>query len=218
MRKIFKQTTTGGMVAATGFCGNTDSISHFLHTMHHTDKLLPQHIRRDLMNLKWPIKNTTNEFYGLGAMFNATSDFVLAGHGGGYPGFTSRTQALLGSDYVFSTIANSNESFGVNPLRTMAEIIRKIEAVFEPAEAAAAIVSKPMMNNWGVSLYVVGKEKALLLPLGGWLPVGDSIVLNRRKDGFNIQEQIIRTVKFASYTSYPIEDYIKRDKKRFVGN
>lgn len=233
-RKLFKHSATNGLMAATGFCGNTDGISHFLHTLYYTDILLPKKTRRDLMKLKWPMKNLPEDFYGLGTMFSQRDKMMFAGHGGRYLGFTSRTQALLGSDYIFSFISNGNEAFAQNPLRGMAEIIEKIEAVFTPADAATAVVSKPMVNNWGTNLYVVAKDKALLLHLGSWLPVGESIILKRRKDGFYYSDAMqgfgsvgepvrfsfkgknIQSVKFGSYDSHPFEDYVKRAKGKFV--
>lgn len=229
-RKVFKHLPTNAMAAATGFCSNTESTTKFLHELLLTDEVVTRHTRKDLISMNWPVKNSKDEFYGLGMQFRIIGNDTYVGHSGGYPGFTSNTLHLAGTGYVFGAIINANDVMPLNAIRSMSETIRMIEETFPASELKDVVISKPLMNKWGGSIYAVGRKKALGFPLNSWLLTEAVITLDIGKNGnyctdkingyFSVGEPVkfirkgktITAIKFGSSTSYAEEVFLKRNK------
>ncbi|MDF2572888.1 MAG: pbpE [Sporomusa sp.] len=233
-RKIFRHVPANAMAPATGLCGNAEGASLFLHAMCFGDELLPLGIRRDLLSLKWPVKNVADSSYGLGLAFKTFRGKTYVGHSGSYPGFSSQTHAWVGTDYVISVVVNASEPIDFSILRSVANIIGTIRDAYPAEDLQRVLVSDPMVNWWGGGIYVVGENKALYFPINGWLLGDDAVQLERRKDGayesqkmsgyssvgepvrFDIErEQIIR-VKFGSFTIFPEKIFLEKSKAAFI--
>lgn len=235
-RKIFDQKSrqlrnepAKALAPATGFCGTAESTTQFLHTLLQTDKLLPQRMRREVAHLNWKVRNMATESYGYGMIFSGIGEDVYIGHSGGYPGFGSQTRLLKGTDYVFSAIMNSTEFDSLAIIRTMADLIRKVESVF--ATDRKIEVSPVVMNKWGSWQYIVGGKSAIALMSDMPSPTDAPQILQRRRDGnyyadkangfTNVGEPVsfirkagkIVAVKSGANTLYPADEFLKRAKK-----
>lgn len=233
-RRIFRHAPTDAMAPATGFCGNMESTTQFLNDLYFTDKLLPGTLRRDVMGLSWPVRNANAEYYGLGTQFNTSLGNTYIGHAGGYPGFTSQTRLWSGSGYIFGVIINANETFSFQVVRSMAEIVRKVADTFPEEEWRRLEVTEPMMNKWISNVYIIGRKKALCVPLETWQPADEAQVLDRRKDGGYYHDRItgyaslgeevhflrrngkVRAVRTGGHTAYNQKEFLKRLKLAFV--
>jgi len=202
--KTIDHSVTNALSAATGFCGNSESTTDFLQKLHQTNLILPTNARAKLLKSKWPVKSIATESYGLGTIFSKVNDSVYIGHSGGFPGFTSQTWSPQGSNYFFSFITNTNAVATFNAIRSMHEIIQKIETTFTRDELSSAIVSPPMADNFISTIYVVSKRKALAFPLTGWLPTSDIMEFQKHKDYF-------RSDNIRGYSSVgePLRFYFK---------
>ena len=227
-RRVFRHAKAEGMASATGYCGNTEATSLFLHELYFGQKLLPVALQREMMHLSWPVRNLSTEFYGLGTMFGLAGGHTYMGHSGGYPGFSSQTRHKRDSDYIFSCILNSNEVIAFNIIRTMADLLKKIGETFGDKEKID--VTPPMLNKWSAIIYVVGAKKALALPVETWTPVDECFLAEKRGGAFypdkaggymSVGEPVrfirsrghVAAVKFGAHTSHDPAEFLRRSKK-----
>ncbi|MCL2469136.1 MAG: beta-lactamase family protein [Alphaproteobacteria bacterium] len=211
-RKAFRHVPTHALAAATGLCGNIESSTLLVKRLYLDGYMISEESRRELRNLNWPIKNATQELYGLGTAFHQTDCGLFCGHSGGFPGFTSQTRLWNQTDYVFGFVANTSASISMAAIKSFGRIFLKIEETFSENEMSSLLVSPPLMNWWGVGVYVLGKNKALYLPILDWSFGDESIVFFRRKDGF------FETHKISGYGSVgePVEFFVKDRKIKAV--
>lgn len=232
--RAFKHVSTFGMAAAAGLCGNVENTTLLLHELYFGEKLLEANDQKELLNLCWPIKNSSTDSYGLGTAFNKTNCGLFVGHSGGFPGFTSQTRLWKGTDYIFGFISNTSESISLTAIKSIAHIYLKLQETFTKQEMPSLLVSAPMMHWWGASLYVVGKEKALWIPMNDWSIGEDAVVLLRRKDGLFESQSIsgyssvgepvkifiegkkIAAVKFGAFLALPESEFSKRSKSALI--
>lgn len=228
-RKRLRDEPANALAPATGFCGTAEAASEFLHAYLLTDTFIPARLRRDVVHLNWKVKNLTSESYGLGMGFSGAGDDLYIGHSGGYPGFGSQTRHLKGSDYTFSVVANTNDVDTMAILRTMADLIRKVETAF--ATDKKIEVSPVVMNKWGSWQYIVGAKNALSIMSDMPTPIESAQTLERRRDGAyynenangysNVGEPVtfirkggkITAVKSGANMLYPADEFLKRAKK-----
>jgi D-alanyl-D-alanine carboxypeptidase len=173
---------TKAFAPAAGFCANTESTTEFLHRLYLTDNILPKSQRLSLLKKKWPVMNMSSDYYGLGTMFCEVNKKLFIGHGGGFPGFSSQTWVEPKSKYTFGFITNTSVIKTFSIIRSMAEIIQAIDENFKGTDLKSLKITQPMADNFASSIYVVGKSKALVFPLTGFLPTEDLMVFHRKKD------------------------------------
>lgn len=232
-RRIFRHAATGALAPATGFCGNMEGTTRFLSDLYFSDIFLPRTLRRDMMGMSWPVRNAQSEYYGLGTQINMTQGNTYTGHSGGYPGFTSQTRHWQGSDYIFGAIVNANELFSYSMIRSIAEVVRKVADSFPETEWRRLEVTEPMMNKWGSSVYILGRHRALGIPLETWQPADEAFILDRRKDGgyycdritgyaslgeevhFLRRNEKVYAVRFGGHTAWNRKTFLKRAHKAF---
>jgi hypothetical protein len=140
-------------------------------------------MQREIVSLSWPIKNSSTERYGLGLQVDHCGNIDLIGHSGGYLGFVTQTRNWLGTDYILSFFINTNTPINLEAIRSLAEIIDKINSNFTEAEASKASISPPLMDKWGSYLFAVTPRKALCFNLESWLPCEGALVLEGNKAG-----------------------------------
>ncbi len=231
-RRQLRNEPANALAPATGFCGTAEATSQFLHTYLQTDKLLPLRLRRDVAGLNWKVKNMASESYGYGMVFSGVGDDVYIGHSGGYPGFGSQTRLLKGSDYIFSAVLNTTDFDSFAIIRTMADVIRKVETVF--AKEKKIEVSPILMNKWGAWQYIVGAKTALSLMSDMPTPADAPQTMERRRDGAyypekangftNVGEPVtfirkagkIVAARSGANMLYTAEEFLRRSKKTFA--
>ena len=172
----------GGMAPGGGFCANAEDTSLFFHTLFFTDSLLPQSVRRELLELNWPFANSKTERYGLGVQIDQMDDFHFVGHSGGLQGFSSNSRNWTGTDYVISFILNTFEK-SIFPMKSAIEIIDKVTKTFSEQDIETAIVSEPMLNLFTSDIYVVSGEKALVFNADSWTPCAGKPTYTRQSSG-----------------------------------
>lgn len=206
-RLPLKHAAALALAPATGFCGHAEDVSLFFDTLLLRKGLLKKETQKELLSLNWPVKNMSHERYGLGLHFDKFSDMELAGHSGGYPGFSTYTAHNIGTDYVISFFLNTNEKIPLKAVRSAFQIMNKINSAFTNKEAEQAVVGGPFMNKWGSLVVVLTKNKGLCLPLELWIPCEEALLLTS-KNG----EEFFG-VKQKGYDSVGEKINFKKDKK-----
>ena len=79
------------MASATGFSSTaTDLVRYAAAHFHGDDRLLSDDAQRQMQRTEWAVEGTTTS-YGLGLSIAEIGDRRVLGHGGGFPGFITRT-------------------------------------------------------------------------------------------------------------------------------
>lgn len=210
------------LASAAGYCASTDGTTDFFHRLYLTKSILPKKQFSNLRSKSWGVQNVKSDAYGMGTIFSEVGDIQYLGHAGGFTGFSSQTWVVPKTSYAFGFMTNVGISKTFNVVRGMAEIIHAIDSHFDWKRSEPLIVSRPMADNNGSAIYVVGKSKVLAFPLTGFLPTEDLMVFNRHKDYFcsdeisgykNIGEPLrikfksgqIVAVKFGGFNSKPVK-------------
>ncbi len=219
------------LAAATGFCANAEDTSLFFDHVLLGEGLLKTNMQQELRSLNWPVKNSSNERYGLGLKFDKYPDMQLVGHTGGYPGFATKTVHWEGTDYIFSFFLNVANSVPYDGVKSMIQIIKMIDQTFTHKEAKEIKVTGPLMSGWDDLIFVITKKKALCFIIDTWEPYKRSLLLTSKngevytcdqQNGFiNPGEPItfkkdkagnVISIKWGSSTFSQEKDFLKRLK------
>lgn len=105
-RHVFPHISTESMSAATGFCATAaDLCTYFTAQFQGSGKLLKDASKKEMQRSHW---NFTGEkrSYGLGLNIDHVGSRNLIGHGGGFPGFVTKTVADPKDGIVVTVLAN----------------------------------------------------------------------------------------------------------------
>ncbi|MBY0502193.1 MAG: beta-lactamase family protein [Alphaproteobacteria bacterium] len=226
---------TLSMAPATGFVANAEDTSFFFDKLLLGQGLITKEMQQELLSLNWPVMNSSQERYGLGLGFNKLSNCDVIGHAGSYPGFSTLTLLWAGTDYVISFFLNTNELTPLPAIKSIIQIIQKIDETFSHTEAQTATVSGPMLHKWGGHLFILGKKKGLRLPLDSWSPCEEAFLLKRKGENVFVCNQQsgfyspgepiqftedkhknIDSVKWGSFSLYPEEVFLEKFKKTLL--
>ncbi|MCB0351384.1 MAG: beta-lactamase family protein [Bdellovibrionales bacterium] len=203
--KQISHRTTQALCPAAGFCSNTDSTTDFFHKLYLTSSILPKQQRTLLHSKKWPVKNMKSEYYGIGTIFTDVAGDPCVGHSGGFPGFASQTWVELKTKRTYGFIANTSITKTFNAIQSMAVILRAIDNNFPSSSWSSLIVSKPLADNYTSTVYVIGKSKALAIPLTGWMPADDLMIFSRYKNHY-LSNQICGYKNVGEPLTFNIKD------------
>ncbi len=181
---VVKNRVAHALAPAAGFCGNTEATTQFVHSLFKTNKFLNSKQRARMHTEKWAVKNLKSDFYGFGTITTDVDANTYVGHSGGFVGFASQTWCVPESGLTFGFITNTSAAKMFNVARSMCETFAAINSNFKASELNSIIVSEPMIENFGSTLYAVGKTKALVFSLPGWLLTDGLVRLNKHKDYF----------------------------------
>jgi hypothetical protein len=223
------------MAPATGFIANAEDTTFFFDKLLLGQGLITKEMQQELLTLNWPVKNTSQERYGLGLGFNKLSNCDVIGHAGGYPGFSTLTLLWAGTDYVISFFLNTNELVHLPAIKSIIQIIQKTDVIFTPMEAKTAILSGPMLHKWGGHLFVLSRGNGLRLPLDSWSPCDEAFLLKRKEGNMFVCDQQngfyspgepiyftedkdknISGVKWGSFSLYPEALFLEKFKKTLL--
>lgn len=170
VRVPIDQVSTGAMAAATGVCSTAEDLLRYV-SAHTDDRLLSAATRRQMQHAGWEVGGTPGESYGLGFAVSTVGERRLVGHGGGWPGHTTRTlldpDARLAVSVLINAIAAPALELAVGAVALLDLAAAPTRhAVTDPAErAVAADVVGRWATLWGVQdLALLGDRLVLLDP------------------------------------------------------
>lgn len=92
-RYAFTHQTTGALVAATGFSSTAkDLTTYWSAQLVGSGLLLSDESKREMQRLAWTIEKEPDETYGLGIARMRRGNRSTIGHGGGFPGFVTKSE------------------------------------------------------------------------------------------------------------------------------
>jgi D-alanyl-D-alanine carboxypeptidase len=165
-----KHAATFDMAPATGFCGNAEDVSLFFYEYLHGTALISKKSQKELKATWWPVIGAGDKAqYGLGISLTNLKGYDLVGHGGAYPGFVTQTRHIVGTDYTISVFTNTNSDLVQWIIPSFMKILHNVQKEFKNEKLSAIRLSPVMMNNWGSTLYILGKKKACSVWLTTWI-------------------------------------------------
>lgn len=207
-RCAFAPVSVSACISAYGICSNTLSMSGFVHHYLNTDLFLGASIRRKLKSAGVKAEGASDRYYSLGLQWRQCKSSMYIGHGGGFNGFMSLTQAIKGSPYVVSIISNATDAALVGIMSGVEQAMDQIAKLFPEAERPYLTVSPAMLSDWGGHIAVVGRKRAICFWLGGSDLVGGATTLTRGKDGLFYRD---KADSFSS-SHEPVRFHLKRGK------
>lgn len=169
-REPFKHIPARIMHSATGLSSTVEDLIKFYRAhIFGNNVLFPDYIKREMQRVQFKAEKTD---WGLGFNITELSDCKIVGHGGGYPGFITRSG--LNQDKKIIVIALTNAVDG--PALTLAIGIFKILAYIEKEEEKFKLKPEQKMidfkeitgiykSDWGTSLFSqIGSKLVLTAP------------------------------------------------------
>jgi CubicO group peptidase (beta-lactamase class C family) len=125
-RKKFEHTPARVMHAATGLSSNVDDLIKFYQAHFYGNNILfPDYVKREMQRIQFK-SPTSNR--GLGFNLEKVDDVVFAGHGGGYPGFSTRSGLIQDKKMiivVLTSAINGPASLLANGIIRIFELVTK---------------------------------------------------------------------------------------------
>jgi CubicO group peptidase (beta-lactamase class C family) len=112
-RKPIEPIDTKAMAAATGFYSTAKDLAvYFSAHLAGNGKLLDDESKKQMQKMEWQAENThAKDGYGLGFEFESSAGRKLVGHGGGFPGFITRSYLDPKDGLAVIVLTNCNGSW-----------------------------------------------------------------------------------------------------------
>ena len=174
---------TRAMSAATGFSSTASDVCRYAAAhFEGDDRLLSDHSKRVMRHPSWPIPGG-DKHYGLGFETSEVAGVGLIGHGGGYPGHSTRTLIDPAGSVAVSVLTNAIDG----PAASWADGVIKIIAAAgeEPGEGEACGLTEDATSRfcgryaslWGVLDLVRLGDRLMLISPGADDPTEGPTVL-----------------------------------------
>lgn len=167
---------TGAMSAATGFCSTAEDLcAYFTAQMVGSGQLLGDESKKEMQRAVWPSLvpgQPSNAEYGLGFQLRRSEDRKTFGHGGGFPGFITRTLADAEGRLVVTALTNASDG----PAESIALGLHRIIRYFEQHAPAAGARDWSALegrygNLWGTTSVIAADGGLVTVTSAGWDPL-----------------------------------------------
>lgn len=190
-RKAFGHIKARAYASATGFVSSVEDMARFISQFslkHEGDNFLSLNSKREMM---YPIAQTDqNEFYGLGLDIMKIKDHKIIGHGGGYPGFITRT--IFDPELELGIIVFSNSLGSSGPM--VSEGILDMVYTFADEKEGRRDLSTCegiFCDDWGDSVIVSKGDNLIFFGVQSNYPTKskNSLVPGKRKGEFTAKTE-----------------------------
>ena len=201
-RKPLSNPSTNAMAAATGVYASAEDLCKFSRIFYKKNPVLSEMSRRDMTRIHWNVtENKYDDFYGFGCNCEKIGLQNYSGHGGGFPGFITRTIIDTKSKITLVVLRNSLD--GPNVAYKMIRIIQFFGGLnFSAASHKLDEYEGRYENNWGASdILNRGDRLVCSSPMQWGIPEDVDELKQVRKDEFIIEKAsgiapLGETVKF----------------------
>lgn len=203
------QMPTHAMAPAAGFVSTAADLARFYAQLSPRSKRSPLSAvsRREMMRRLWRDPSSMESYYGLGLASGQIGDWNWAGHGGGFPGFITRTAVLPDQELAISVLTNSGDGLAGPWLDGIVQILRAFARHGAPTRRTAGwtgrwwspggctdlvpvankvIAANPLGFNPFMDaseLTITGRDRAQISQAGGFGNYGETVVLKRNARG-----------------------------------
>ncbi len=217
---------TRAMSSATGFYSTTEDLcKYFTAQLTGSGKLLDDESKNEMQRTQWRTESLDNDYsvdYGLGFEIEYVGDRRLIGHGGGFPGYITKSYADPRDELVVIVLTNSLSSLATSIAKTIYGVIDYFQK--NAAENSTHDMSRfegSYMNLWGRNDVIATGNKIVSASVDSWSPlrnpeeleyVNDTTLKIKKTDSFSSQGELVHfvfkndkvvSVNFAGTTMWP---------------
>ncbi|MGE4350694.1 MAG: serine hydrolase domain-containing protein [Bdellovibrionales bacterium] len=169
---------------AIGGYATAESASAFFYEFLYGDKLISKQSQREIKGTFWPALNSKDYWLGHGIEKTKIGEKEFLSHAGESSGFLTQSKVYEPNELIVSLNTHAQQK----PLPLIPEImilIEKMNSVFSPSqEGSKATISPPLLNVTSGSLFVLGYNYAVEVPLFTETPGSDAAILKKTEKGF----------------------------------
>jgi D-alanyl-D-alanine carboxypeptidase len=221
---------TRAMSPATGFYSNgEDLIKYFSAHIVASEKLLDDESKKEMQRMHWKAKNTgEEEEYGLGLEIEHLDKKDLLGHGGGFPGHSTKSYFEPKDKLVVIVLTNGMASYPANIGKSIIKIINYFQEHWDSKSSKFDKYEGRFMSHWAVLDAVsIGDKLTIAYPRsnepfqqpeilehvkGDVFKIGetDSFSSEGELVEFKIQQNKVESVIYAGEKLLPEKIYMKQ--------
>ena len=156
------------MHSATGLSSTTEDLIKFYQAhIFGNDILFPDYIKREMQRIQFKSKMAN---WGLGFSITNLPNIEIAGHGGGYPGFITKSGIIQDQKIIVVVLTNAINGPALTLFLGINKIFDKIKKEkFDPKPEEKILDMKDIIgfyeNDWGISLFSqIGSKLVVIGP------------------------------------------------------
>ncbi len=231
---------THAMSAATGFYSTGEDIcKYFSARLPGSGKLLSDKSKRQMQRIQWRAENigSKKEEYGLGLEIEHTKKRRLFGHGGGFPGFITKSFYDPKDGLVVTVLTNASATYAPYMAKSIVNLIDFFQNNWQPPENGLDRYEGRFMCSWFITDIIASGSKLLMGFSDSWSVFDNPDELDHvRGDEFKIiktgsfgsEGEAVKfklgkngkadSVKYADVTAIPVKEYVaEMSKQKIIG-
>jgi len=171
-RESFEHVPAKIMHSATGLSSTVEDLIKFYQAhIYGNDILFPDYIKREMQRIQFKAKKAN---WGLGFSITAlpNEDIEIAGHGGGYPGFITRSGIIQDKKIILVVLTNAVDGpalvLGMGILKIFQKLVKDKEKLKQKPDEIVPDMKDIVgfyISDWGPSLFSqIGSKLAVIGP------------------------------------------------------
>ncbi len=157
-REVFEHVTANIMHSATGLSSTVEDLIKFYRVhIFGNDILFPDYIKREMQRIQFKAKTAD---WGLGFSITALPEVKIVGHGGGYPGFITRSGLIQEQKIIVVVLTNAVDGPALTLFNGIKNILGQLEKKKKELEAKPNETVPDFKDiigffagDWGVTLF-----------------------------------------------------------------
>lgn len=225
---------TRSMAPATGFYSTAEDLcAYFSAHFPGSGKLLDDESKKEMQRVQWHAKTPhqdNHEDYGLGLEIEHIEERRTIGHGGAFPGHSTKSIADPKDALVVVVLTNCLDGPASVIAKSIYDIIdyyQKNMPITKPKHDMSKFEGR-YVSLWGITDIVVTGDKVIATSTDTWHPLTkseeleyvDGTTLKVTDAGsfdaedelvhFNLKDGVVESVNYAGLTMWPEKDWIRR--------
>ncbi len=192
-RFAFPHIHTNALAAATGFCSTAGDLAIFFSALRiGTGQLLRDESKREMRRMQWQ-STYSDEGYALGLSIQQAGGRSLVGHGGGLPGFITRSYLDIDDGLAVVVCSNGYDAWSTSIAKAVYALI-DLFGEEAPREEHAKFEGR-FSTFFGVSEVIATAQGLRMIYPNSWYPIDDISSLSV------VDDTTLRIAETDSYSS-----------------
>ncbi len=189
---------TRAMSSATGFCSTAEDMCIYFSAHNpQSNKLLDPESKKEMQRTQWKVENDENPkgYYGLGLTLDNINNNHLIGHGGGFPGYITKSFYDTKNDIAVIVLTNAIDGGAGAIAKGIYGVINKFDSKEEKPKQEFSKFEGRFMDLWNlIDIATVGNKIYAGYP-NSWTPFKDAEELEY------VDDQTLKVIKANSYSA-----------------